>query len=313
MALALFNILVFPGLAFLVISAFAAEFFDRKLYARLQNRVGPPWFQPVADFLKLMGKEDVVPEEANPTVFKLVPIFAVAAAAAAFLYVPLWRAEALSHFEGDIIVTLYLFTIPTLALFLGGWYSTSLYSKIGAVRSLTQLFAYEAPLFMSILSPALFADTWCMSEMASFYAAHPWYWLVNLPGLGISIFALLGKLEKVPFDIAEAETEIVAGTLTEYSGRLLGFFKLAINIEMVVGASILAAVFLPFGLRAPLPLAVLLYAGKVLAVISVLSLSRAVFARLRIDQMMRFCWRHMAPAAFLQLMLDMILKGVLPR
>jgi len=305
--------LIFPGFLFLAAFGLAAEYFDRKLYARLQNRIGPPWFQPLADFLKLMGKEDVIPEEANPRIFKLMPIFGVAAAVTAFFYIPLWGMKGLYHFNGDIIIILYLLTIPTLALFLGGWYSTSLYSKLGAVRSITQLFAYEVPLFISILAPALLADTWSLEGMTIFYMAHPWYWLFNLLGFFIALVAMLGKLEKVPFDIAEAETEIVAGTLTEYSGRLLGMFKLALNIETIVGASLLAAVFLPFGLDLEPAAGFILYVAKVLFIIALMSLSRTVFARLRIDQMMRLCWKYIAPLAFLQLLLNLLLKGFLFR
>ena len=309
----LFQLLIFPGFLFLVMFGFIAEFFDRKLYARLQNRIGPPFFQPVADFIKLMAKEEVIPEEANPRIFRLTPIFAVASAVTAFLYIPLWKQSGLLAFHGDIIIILYLLTIPALTFFLGGWYSTSLYSKMGAVRSITQLFAYEAPLFISVLAPALLANTWSLKEMTQFYTVHPWCWLFNLLGFSIALVAMLGKLEKVPFDIAEAETEIVAGTFTEYSGRLLGFFKLAINVETIVGASLLAAVFLPFGLTLEAWPAFLLYVLKVLFIVALLSLARTVFARLRIDQMMRLCWKYIAPLAFLQLLIDLILKGLLIR
>jgi NADH-quinone oxidoreductase subunit H len=311
MAGPLFSILIFPGFLFLAALAFAVEYIDRKLYARLQNRVGPPWFQPVADFIKLSGKEDIIPDDANPRIFKLMPVLAVVSAVSAFFYIPLWREKALFYFTGDVIVLLYLLTIPTVALFLGGWYSTSVYSKIGAVRALTQLFAYEAPLFMSILGPALLANTWSLSEMTIFYAGHPGYCVFNLLGFAIAIVALLGKLEKVPFDIAEAETEIVAGTLTEYSGRLLALFRLAIDIEMVVGAALLAAVFFPFGLKEWAPLGFGLFILKVLLIVAILSVSRTVFARLRIDQMVSFCWKYLAPFAFLQLIVDLVLKGVL--
>ena len=267
----------------------------------------------MADFFKLMAKEEVIPVEANPAMFKMMPIFAVASAVTAFFYIPLWGKQALFYFKGDIIVVLYLLTIPTLTLFLGGWYSTSLYSKLGAVRSITQLFAYEVPLFISILAPALLANTWSLEGMTVFYSAHPWYWVFNLVGFFVAIVALLGKLEKVPFDIAEAETEIVAGTLTEYSGRLLGLFKLALDIETIVGASLLAAVFLPFGFNLGPVAGFVIYIIKVLFIIAIMSLSRTVFARLRIDQMMMLCWKYVAPLAFLQLLLSLILKGILPR
>jgi len=310
MAITLFQMLVFPGFLFLSFFGLAAEYFDRKLHARLQNRVGPPWFQPLADFIKLVSKEDVIPEDANPRMFKMMPIFALTSTVTAFFYIPLWRHAGLYSFTGDLIVVLYLLTIPTLAFFLGGWYSTSLYSKIGAVRSITQLFAYEVPLFVSILSPALLADTWSLKGMTIFYAAHPWYWIFNLLGFFVSLVALLGKLEKVPFDIAEAETEIVAGTFTEYSGRLMGLFRLGLDVEAIVGSSLLAAVFLPFGLALPAGLGFVVYLAKVLFIIALLTLARTVFARLRIDQMMELCWRYIAPMAFLQLLIVLVIKGV---
>jgi len=311
MAIALFYILIFPGFLFVSVLGLAAEYLDRKLCAKLQNRVGPPWFQPFADLVKLIAKETIVPTDADTTVFRLMPVVALTATITALLYIPMWTAHALFSFQGDIIVVLYLLTIPTLTFFLGGWYSRSVFSMIGAARSITQLFAYEIPLFVSILAPALLANTWSLSQMTLFYGRHPLYGLFNIAGFWIALTALLGKLEKVPFDTPEAETEIVAGSFTEYSGQFLAFFHMAVNIEMVVGASLLAAVFLPYGLNLGPGVGFVLYLFKVGLVVALLSLSRTVFARLRIDQMIDFCWKYVAPAAFAQLLADLILKGVL--
>ena len=308
---ALFYILVFPGFLFVAVFGLAAEFIDRKLYARLQNRVGPPWFQPLADFIKLLGKEEIIPREANPKMFKLAPIFALTATVTAFLYIPLWKTESLFSFNGDVLVVLYLLTIPTLAFFIGGWYSTSLFARIGSVRSLTQLFAYEVPLFMGILSSALLANTWSLGKMALFYSNHPWFWTFNLLGFAISLVAFLGKLEKAPFDIPEAETEIVAGAFTEYSGRFLAFLRLTLDIEMVVGAALLAVVFFPFWLTLNPVLGFLIFVLKVLFIVSLIALLRTVLARLRIDQMIDFCWKYLVPLALLQLLGNLMLKGIL--
>jgi len=311
--LAALNILVFPGLVFVLVLGLAGQFVDRKLHARLQNRVGPPWFQPVADLFKLLGKEAVVPEEADRRMFVMAPVFALAAAIAAFLYVPLWNARPVFSFDYDLVVVLYLLLIPTLTFFLGGWYSRSVFSTIGAVRSITQLFAYEIPLLVGLLSPALLADTWSISGMAAFYQAHPWYWLVNLIGFGVCLVSLLGKLERVPFDAPEAETEIVAGSFTEYSGRYLALFRMAVDTEAIVASSLMAAVFLPFGLGLPAWLGFLVYLAKVGAILFALALLRTVFARLRIDQIVDFCWRWVAPIAFLQVIIDLVAKEFLPR
>jgi NADH-quinone oxidoreductase subunit H len=308
---ALFNILVFPGLLFLSFLGTTAEYIDRKLYARFQNRVGPPWFQPVADLIKLFAKSEVVPEEADPVMFKMVPLVALAATVAAFLYIPIWGTRALYYFKGDLIVILYLLTLPTFTFFLGGWYSRSLYATIGAIRSVTQLFAYEIPLLLAVMAPAMLANTWSLSEMVEYYTVHPWYWIFNLIGFGVALIALLGKLERVPFDSPEAETEIVAGSFTEYSGRFLAFFRWAIDVEAVVGASLLAAVFLPFGLGYAPVIAFALYLVKILFILCLLTLARTVMARLRIDQMIDFCWRIVAPVAFLQILINLVLKEFL--
>ncbi len=313
MLASLIYILIFPGFAFLGVFGLFAEFFDRKLYARLQNRVGPPWFQPFADFIKLLGKEEIVPCDANPAMFTLVPVIALSTVVAAFLYIPLWNTTSLLSFNGDIIVILYLLTIPTLAFFIGGWYSSSLFARIGSVRAVTQLFAYEVPLFIGILSAALLANTWSLSEIMTFYNKSPVLALFNILGFGVSLIALLGKLEKVPFDIPEAETEIVAGAFTEYSGKFLALLRLTLDVEMVAGAALLAAVFLPFGLGANPVIGFIFFIAKVLFVIALITLLRTVFARLRIDQMISFCWKRMVPVAILQLLICLILKGVIQR
>lgn len=301
---------IFPGFLFLALAGMYASFLDRKIYARLQSRVGPPWFQPLADFIKLVAKEEVIPAEANPAMFKLMPLLALTAVVTAALYIPIWDTNALYSFTGDVIVVLYLLTIPTLTFFIGGWYSTSLFARIGSVRTLTQLFAYEVPLFMGILSPALLANTWSISGIAKFYVAHPGYWFFNLIGFGVSLVALLAKLEKAPFDIPEAETEIGAGAFTEYGGRFLAFFKLALHIEMIAGSALLAAVFLPFGLELHPVISFALFLIKMLLIIFLFAVAHTIFARLRMDQIIDFCWKVMVPLALVQLTINLIVKAV---
>jgi NADH-quinone oxidoreductase subunit H len=313
MTQSLFGIIVFPGFIFLCVAGVFAEYFDRIFHARMQNRKGPPWFQPIADFIKLSAKEDIVPEEADHFMFKAMPVVAVSSAVTAVLYIPLWTGQAMYSFEGDLVIVLYLLTIPTMTFFLAGWYSTSMFAAVGAVRTLTQLFSYEVPLYIALLAPAVLANTWSLSGMTAYYANHPGYWLFNLPALAVTMVILLGKLEKVPFDINEAETEIVGGIFTEYGGRFLAFFRMAIDIETIVVASLVAAVFLPFGLGLPPVIGFVLYLAKVALVVAGVSFLRTIFARLRIDQMVSFCWKYLAPAAMVQMLINLILKGVLPQ
>ena len=311
MALDLFFMLVFPGFLFLGIFALAMEFVDRRVYARVQHRQGPPWFQPLADLIKLSAKQDLLPAEADKTMYKFVPLVAMAAVVTAFFYIPIWGYNALLSFDGDLIVVIYLLSIPTMAIFLSGWYSRSVFSMIGAVRAITQVFAYEVPLMLALIAPAILADSWNLSKIAEFYDQTPWLAAINTVGFLVALVAVLGKMEKVPFDIPEAETEIVAGAFTEYSGRLLAMFRLALHMEAVVAAALLAAVFLPFGLGLPAPAAFGLFLLKVVLIVVILAVLRGLFARLRIDQMISFCWKIAAPIAFAQVVVCLVVKGLM--
>jgi len=307
----LFNLLVFPGFLFLFVFGLFAEYFDRIVYARLQNRVGPPWYQPLADFIKLIAKEELIPTEANEAFFKWAPLVAMTATVTAFMYIPLCGACNLYSFNGDIIVVLYLLTLPTLAFFIGGWYSTSLFARLGSVRMVTQLFAYEVPLLMGILAPAILANSWSFTKIALFYSAHPMLVFCNVLAFIVCLVAVQGKLEKAPFDIPEAETEIVAGGFTEYSGKLFGILKLTLDMELIVASSLLAIVFLPFGLQFGMLIGFPLYLIKVMFIVFLFSIARTVFARMRIDQMVAFCWQYLVPLAMLQLFINVIIKGAI--
>ncbi len=311
MLLDLFYILIFPGFLFLGVISLVYEYIDRKLYARLQNRVGPPWYQPLADIVKLLAKESIIPREADKRFFIAIPMVALAATTAAFLYVPIWSTQSLLPFDSDLIVVMYFLTVPTLCFFLAGWYSSSLFAQIGAVRAMTQLFAYEVPFYMALLAPAILAGTWSISSMSQFYHQNPTLLLLNLPSFFVCIISAQGKLERVPFDIPDAETEIVGGTFTEYSGRLFAMFKMTLNSELVVVAALISAIFFPVFFAGSAFLSFLLFLVKVLVIVFLLSLMRATFARFRIDQMVEFCWKILAPVSLGQILLDIVVKGML--
>jgi NADH-quinone oxidoreductase subunit H len=312
---------VYPGLLFLFFYSTFSEWFDRKVYARLQNRMGPTHtgrfglLQPIADFVKLLAKEDVVPEAADKRLFNVLPLFGLAIVSTAGLLLPLWNfdlaAPGMTSFSGDIIVMLYLLSLPTLILFLAAWSSTNLFSTIGGSRVLTMLFGYEVPLFLAVLSPAILADSWRLAEIAAFYQKKPLLILPNLLGFGIALIAVQAKLERTPFDIPHAETEIVGGTFTEYSGKKLALFRLMMDIELVVSSGLLATVFLG-GFPGGALIGFVQFVVKTLFVIFLLTLLRAVTSRIRIDQVVRFAWRYLAPMAVLQLLIAILLKGFLP-
>lgn len=310
MFLMLVKILIFPGFMFLAVYGLLFEYIDRKVYARLQNRVGPPWYQPLADFLKLLGKETIIPADANKGMFQTLPVISLSAVAVAFIYVPVFGEASSSSFEGDLIIVLYFLTIPTICSFLGGWYSRGVYATIGSTRILTQMFAYEVPLFMALLAPSLIAKTWSITGMMAFYSEHPLYILINIPAFFVALISGQGKLERAPFDSPEAETEVVSGALVEYSGKLLAIFKMSIDCELVLVASLISAIFMPF-MTGIVILDFVLYFVKTIAVLLFLALLRSAMARLRVDQMVSFCWKYLTPIAVVQIILNLIIRGEL--
>ncbi|MBE3124526.1 MAG: NADH-quinone oxidoreductase subunit H [Acidobacteria bacterium] len=316
----LLYLVVYPGLLFLFVYSTFCEWFDRKVYARLQNRMGPTHtgrfglLQPIADFFKLMAKEDIVPEAADKRLFNILPVVGLAVVATAGLLLPVWNFDLANpgptSFSGDIIVVLYLLSLPTLILFLAAWASTNPFATIGGARVLTMFFGYEVPLFLAVLGPAILADSWRLAEIAAFYQAKPLLLLTNLLGFIVAVIAVQAKLERTPFDIPHAETEIVGGTFTEYSGKKLALFRLTFDIELVISSGLLAAVFLG-GFPGGAVVGFLHFVVKTLFVIFLLSLLRALTSRIRIDQVVSFAWKYLAPLAVLQLLVTILLKGLL--
>ncbi len=303
----LIGLLIFPGFLFVMIYATFCEWVDRKAYARFQNRIGPPLYQPVADFVKLMAKEEIVPDGFSKRLAHWLPVVGLSAAVTAFLYMPVWRTAAVFGFYGDLIVVLYLLSLPTLVLFLAGWYSTNAFAGVGAARAVTQLVSYEVPFILAMIAPAILTGSTSISEIAARMRATPWLLAVDLIGFAVAVIALQAKLERVPFDAPEAETEIVAGPLTEYSGRGLALFRLMSDVIMITGAALITSLFLgglPGGFWG-FPLFLL----KTLFVVVLLSLIKAVTARLRIEQVVAFCWRFLVPVSILQVILAILVKG----
>ena len=148
----LIYIFIFPGFLFLFAYALFLAFLDRKIAARMQQRVGPPFFQPFADFIKMLGKEVIDPAGVDRAIFDAAPLVALAAVMTAYLYVPIIGNSPLA-FQGDLVVVLYLMSLPTIVLFLLGWLSRNIFSAIGGIRAVTQLFIYEVPFFLSSPDP----------------------------------------------------------------------------------------------------------------------------------------------------------------
>jgi NADH-quinone oxidoreductase subunit H len=297
------SILFFPGGLFLLMAGLAYEWVDRKLLAQFQNRLGPRWFQPLADTLKLLAKEEIVPESTNRLLFLTLPIVGLAAPLTAALYIPLAGFPPAFSFPGDLIVTVYLLSLLTLCIGIAGSNALGRFSLVGATRTLTQLFSYEAPFLLALLGPALAAGSWEIRTITE-YTAGRWLLLTQPIGFVVALIGLMGKLELPPFDAPEAETEIVAGALTEYSGRSLALFRLGKMVEMVLGLSLVAAFYLG-GVGD-----VLSFFVKTLGLLVIVAGLQAVLARLRIDQTVGLWWRYGVLLVLLQWGVMWLIQGV---
>lgn len=313
--LELLQILVFPGMLFAIGLAFVYEWLDRKIYARLQNRVGPLYtgpsgiLQPFADFIKLLAKEDVVPNEVDKPLFNALPIFALTLSLTGFLALPITGLRGVISFNGDLIFLITLMTLICIVIMYSGISSANRFSTVGAERAALQLLGYEIPMMLSAISIGILASSMLVYDIVSIQANGGWF-LIGPGVLGFAIFVLCGQaeLERIPFDIPEAETEIVAGWLTEFSGRKLALFRLTKDVELLYLSGLVVALFLggPSGPVMPglefilYPLYFLL---KTLFVLFLLTTLRALFARLRIDQMVNFSWKYLVPLAILQVLI----------
>lgn len=313
--LVLVYILVAPGFLFLLAYAFFFQFLDRKIAARMQNRVGPPLLQPFADFIKMLGKEVIDPDGVDRKAFDIAPILALAAVMTAFLYVPIVGNSPLA-FQGDLVLVLYLLTVPTIVLFLLGWLSRNVYATVGGVRAVTQMFIYEVPFFLALLAPALMAGTWSISEIVAWEQTNYWFLILQPIGFVVALIGLQAKLERTPFDIPEAETEILAGPTTELTGRRLALMKLTMDVSLVVGSGLVAALFLGGPL---LPWTIvpnwlgwivgfLVFFAKTLVILLILSSIKVATGRIRIDQLNEIGWKYLASAAIVQVALVLLMN-----
>ncbi|OGS17704.1 MAG: NADH dehydrogenase [Elusimicrobia bacterium RIFOXYA2_FULL_40_6] len=312
-------LLVYPGIFFLMSYSMFVEWVDRKVYARLQNRCGPlhtgyeGMLQPLADFIKLMLKEDIIPERADRFMFAALPVVGMALVTTASLLLPVWHFASyptFNSFQGDLVVIIYLLSMATLIFFLAGWHSTNPFSTLGGVRVITMLFGYEIPFLLALLGPAILADSWRMTEIAAFYQASPILLLVNIIGFFVALVSLQAKLERTPFDIPHAETEIVGGTFTEFSGKKYAFFRLMTSIEMIVGSGVISAVFLG-GFPGGIWMGFAWFIIKTTIIVILLSLIRALHSRIRVEQVVSFAWKYLMPLAVIQILIVIIAKGLM--
>ena len=304
--------------------------FDRKLAARLQGRIGPPIRQPLLDVLKLLVKETIIPRTAIPWLFKAMPPVALVASVTVLLYLPVGPFRPVLSGYGDLVLVLYLLAIPSLAMALGGFASGSPYAVVGAQREIVMMMSYEFPLAIATVAIAWRLGTLGYRPDFSLTVinAHPLWSQVGplgVIGLVLLLIALLvvtpAELSKIPFDIPEAETEIAGGVLVEYSGVNLALFYLADIVKTVAMGALVIALFIPYGIAAPLGIGgvggqildLLFFLVKLFVVIfGAVTVVRVAFARLKVDQVARLFWVPMtlvSLAGLVLLVLDKVVMG----
>lgn len=282
---------------------------DRKLAARMQARVGPPIRQPFIDFFKLMIKENIVPENAVPWIFNGVPIMTLVSSISILFYLPISNIPPLLSGYGDIILIIYLLTLPAVGMVVGGFVSGSPYANIGAQREMVMMMSYELPLVTTVV-----ALGWKLSQVypqlnvfsLAIINAHPIWGLVGPLGFVGALLLLItlaivtpGELSKIPFDVPEAETELAGGLLVEYSGRNLAIFSLADAVKTIVVISLTVVLFFPYNLSSLFALSgvfaliidLLFFLVKLFLVMFIeVTFIRVAAARLKIDQVSYAYW-----------------------
>jgi len=283
----LFWILIFPGFLFTACFGLVASWIVRKVSALVQWRVGPPFYQPFVDVVKLMGKEILIPQEAQRTIFLAAPL--VGLAGVLLLSTMLWRIviDPATLFVGDIIVAIYLMVLPSLALILGSSASASPHASIGTSREMKLVMGYELPLVLAFIVVIIKADG--QLNLAAIAQQTPALSISGMLAFLVSLLCIQAKLGFVPFDMAEAETELGSGVLMEYSGALLAVWKLTQAMMLVALPLFLVMVFLG-GFGTGLWLDLLKGIGKYVLVLVLIILIKNTNPRVRIDQAMKFFW-----------------------
>ncbi|MFD3157442.1 respiratory chain complex I subunit 1 family protein [Haloimpatiens sp. FM7330] len=297
----LFYILIFPGFLFSTVFGLFLSGIDRKVVAKMQRRVGPPILQPFYDLFKLIGKERIIPREAARKVFIMAPIIGLVAAVTISLFIPIFGFTFVPN-AADIIVIIYLLTIPAVALMIGGSSSGSPYAGVGISREMVAMLSYELPLVIVLLAVGLKVGhgldvtggvTFSLAKIND-YQVQNGTMISHLSMIPAAIAFLLlipAEVGSVPFDVAEAETEICEGPLVEYSGLYLGIYKLTSSVKIVIMTSLFVVLFLGgrgFGnLFANIILFIVLC-----IVITIISISfiKGVVGRIKIEQTLKFFW-----------------------
>lgn len=346
------TLLVFIGL--ISINAMIMVYFDRKLMALMQDRLGPYHYgpqgtlQPVFDVLKLLLKEDVKSREADNAIFTLAPMVFFAPVLTAFVVLPFSPFLTQSAVATGVILYVAMSSLDVIGVFMAGWGSNSKYALIGGLRSAAQMISYELPLVLSLVGVVMLTSVLnhggigsiSFSDIINTQLKTPWMWFILIQPLGMLIYYISGLAEtnRTPFDLPEAESELVAGYLTEYSGMRWAMFFLGEYGNMMIVSSVATVLFLggwsgpgadlafwqahitanPGGFFSVADLifnliAVFWFLVKVYAIQMVFVWIRATLPRLRADQLMQFAWLILIPVTLFNILLTSVLLLAFPQ
>lgn len=297
---------------FLAVVALFLVWWERKISAHIQQRFGPMrtgwhgWLQTIVDMLKLIQKEDITPSTADRPVFYWAPIVAFVAAFMAYVTIPFGAGLIVSDLNIGILYIIAITTFTIISLLMAGWGSNNKYALLGGMRSAAQVVSYEVPMVLAILSVILFAGSLSMVQIVESQAKiYQWY-IFRLPfgPIAFIIYLIAGTAEsnRTPFDLPEAEQELVAGFNVEYSGMKFAMFFFAEFVNMFTVAAIGTTLFLG-GWQGPWLPSWVWFMLKTLALVFVLMWFRWTFPRLRVDQLMEFSWKFLLPVSFANLII----------
>lgn len=293
----------------LVLSLFFLIWYERKIVARIGDRLGPnnsgafggPYglLQAVADTVKIFTKEDLIPTVAGRWVFNIAPMLSFAVAIAVWAVIPLGKGMIGSDLSIGVFYILSLGSMGMISILMAGWGSNNKYAMLGALRSIATLISYEIPQVLSVLTVVMVAGSFSLQDVIASQDV-PFLFALPLTAL-IFLLAALSELGKRPFDLVEADSEIVAGYVIEYSGIKFGMFFLAEFINQLMLSALFAILFLggwrgPWVDQAP-ALGTIWLVLKTFALVLVFQFCQYTFPRLRIDQILGFCWKFLTPLA----------------
>lgn len=315
--LALLHMLIFPGGIFALAVGFFFKGLDRRFEARLQRRVGPPLKQPLLDIAKLLTKETLIPDTANRTAFLMAPVLGFAGMAVCTAFIPVPGVYRGLTNMGDLLVIFYLLPVPAIALMLAGSSSSSPFGAIGFSREMLMMLAYEVPLLAVLLAVAMMVGKglgtgaeFSLAEIVRYQAAagplgfNP----IMMPALAAYLMFLPGTMGVVPFDIPEAETEVLEGPLLEYGGPPLAMFQIGSALKTFVVLGLGVALFFPGTLGDFWLVNLIWFLCKCLALMVLsLTLVKAATGRFRIDQAFWFYVKYPTALSLVSLVLVWIL------